>query len=226
MNTTRNPTYFFDRNSLRIQFSEWMKNLYPNGFRYYATFHSDPVVSRRHLEGLIQEWSKRINKKLLGRNWWRPANETRRIQGIVFFERNPFCHAHAIIKPPMTSWQISEEKTIELLQNQWSLAFAPRYGSSWQDLKKEGTFKQKISELRSCITEKGNCLVKYINTEEGAKRACKYSLKQARFQAFIERDDYKFLSDLESYVPNFSMNRFSRKNFDALDLYKHLVGAK
>jgi hypothetical protein len=60
-----------------------------------------PGQSRAELENALYEWVVRVNRRYLGRNWYRPENAQRRMTGVVVFEEGlGGWHAHALLNPP------------------------------------------------------------------------------------------------------------------------------
>ena len=195
-----------NNNQLKEEMTKLLKNLHADGYTYYVTFRSRPVVNRKHLEGMIKEWSKRLNRKLLGRHWWKNSHRSLRMGGIVFFETAPDVHAHATIKPPVTkNFQLTEYQIINLFEDQWSTRLRPgMYG--FKKTSKDQVEQHKRA-IKNSVNLLGDCLVQRLNTGEDARRAGWYSLKQSRFQSMSESDDFKFIEDLESYRSNYQTNK-------------------
>ena len=194
---------------LKDELSDWIKSLHQHHYHYYVTFRSRPVVIRKHLEGMIKEWSKRLNKLFIGRNWSKESNSHLRMDGIVFFEQSPDLHAHAIIKPPISrNHQFSERDLIRKLQNQWNVDAELQLGKYGFAKPSAYDLYQDSIALKNCINRDGDCLVKRLNTSEDLRRASHYSLKQSRLNSMAENDDFKFMNDLESYRSNHLINKY------------------
>ena len=199
-------------NLLKDELSDWFKSLHKDHYHYYVTFRSRPVVNRKHLEGMIKEWSKRLNKLFIGRNWSKESNSHLRMDGIVFFEKSPDLHAHAIIKPPISNnHPVTEYELIWQLQDQWNVK--PRFGK--YGFKKPTAWETALDKrfYKNQINRNGDCLVQRLNTSEDIGRVSHYSLKQSRLNLMAEYDDFKFLNDLESYQSNHLVKRHFPLNF-------------
>lgn len=184
---------------MKSEFSNWISNLHSENFQFFVTFRSRPVVSRQQLEGGIKEWSKRINKKIIGRNWSKDSHQEYRMEGIVFFENSPDLHAHAIIKPPVSiNHSYTIPKMARILKNQWSIDFEYELGKYGFRKQTDYEIRQDRRAVKNCINSAGDCHVQQLNTPNDARNVSHYSLKQSNLFSQAMFDDFKFISDLES----------------------------
>lgn len=57
--------------------------------------------SRAELENAVYQWAARVNRRYLGRNWFKPEYATLRLTGVAHFEEGlGGWHAHLLLNPP------------------------------------------------------------------------------------------------------------------------------
>lgn len=168
-------------------------------YRYFLTFNPGASLSRPVLESLIAEWTRRINRKFLGRNYYKDRFYNHRLQGIVWFETGlvgngkHLLHAHALLKPMIfPNSGIKESDFLLRLEMQWG------------NCKKEFTER----ENKDSVCPKGDVLIEFNRKFSDFHHRNRYSGKQSgdllkvnpsREKWVLPADlDCKFLSDLEN----------------------------
>jgi len=207
-----NPTLSENINSTRHyrdQVAVFCSNLHKKNYHFFATFRSRPVPCRKSFEGLLNEWYKRLNRKLVGRNWSKNTHAERRAKGVVFFEKYPDLHAHALICPPQTIHQVSTNELIQNMKDIWG------FDLTKFEVESGITSSMRITQrmLINSINPGGHCFVKPLNTPEDGKGSGSYSMKQAHIDNLMGNDDFKFLDQLESAYPKTCMNPIADLRF-------------
>ena len=73
------------------------------GEAFHIVAKLPPGASRETLEDRLYHWTARINRRFVGRLWYRSHFAGRRMTGVVFFETRGAArlpHAHLIVRPP------------------------------------------------------------------------------------------------------------------------------
>jgi hypothetical protein len=86
--------------SERIRYKNALVEFASTAGCFHVTAVLPPGSSADSVEDCLREWDARINRSYLGRSWARPWRAPQRMQGLVFFERAPNHHAHAVVRPP------------------------------------------------------------------------------------------------------------------------------
>jgi len=172
---------------------DFSKELVSQNYRFYITFRTRPLFAKPVLESMIAEWSRRLNRKFLGRNYYKQKFKDMRLQGFVFFEERPDVHAHALIRPICpTTYDLEEPRLIESFEKFWS--------------DQNGELADR--DLKNCINSGGDIMVERNMSSMDVFRRFKYSLKQS--DEFLSSKslaelmspadlDYKSISDLDRH---------------------------
>ncbi len=165
---------------------------YPLGFTYFVTIRSRPIVKREWLESMIAMFCQRLDRRVIGRNYYKPKNQINRTDAVVVYQDEDVgdLHAHALFRLPSNGKDqqknIWTDKTASALVPIWIVDQMHRCWNGKQSGQKD-YFSMK--DHQNCIIPAGTIDIEYLVSEEDAIDTFAYSLRKS----ISDRNDWKHL---------------------------------
>lgn len=163
-------------------------------FTYFVTFRSRPLVKRQWLESMISMFCQRLDRRVIGRNYYKPENHQYRTDALVVYQDEDIgdLHAHALFRLPINTKDqqknIWKDKTASAAVPIWIVDQMHRCWNGKQ-LNQKDYFSMR--DHQNCVNPKGTIDIRYLVSEEDAINTFAYSLRKSD----LEKEDWKFLSE-------------------------------